>query len=413
MAQELNELQKQNNELARAVERATKAKCAAEEECYKLAHSASDDGNLQILCDQLQSQLTSAHRVSEQHRMRTELLEGRQGQLEKDLLQSTDTRRHEGSEAERRLQITTKECEQERSRGTSLSSEVDGLRTEMERLVAAVPNPFDCDLAPLARARFLRPCLCLSGLAWRTALTWQCVHAVLLWTRRLRKELHVAQQEKEVQVGLIKKEMDMCSAECQSKVDIKADVCERTLTDFRRLMTEQQRKAAHRVEELRVSVMRLERERDTLRQDLTYKRDAAESSASELLRIQKDKQTLSRQASQLKSRLDTVEKNAYSEEDRANAAEMQVVDLLSKQETILSELSMARQARDQSELDARKSRRSQTRLETRLKETEARLNASVEKSMTVTSHTSRASPTSSSYSSFNASNRVFTSKVSA
>lgn len=231
--------------------------------------------------------------------MRVELLEGRLGTLEKDLLQATDTRRHEGSEAERRLQIITKECEQERSRGKTLTAELDTFRTDIEYV---------------------------------------------------RNELHVANQEKEVQVGLVKKQMDMCSAECLSKLDIKSDLCERTLSDFRKLMTDQQRKAAHRIEELRVSVMRMERERDNLRQEITYIRESEESAANELLQSKKDKQTLARQTAQLKSRLETVEKNAYSEEDRANGAELQVIDLLSKQETIMSELSLARQARDQSEL---------------------------------------------------------------
>lgn len=101
---ELDELQRQNSELAMAVERMAKAKSAAEKECEKLARGVTEDEGMRAMMDQLQSQLTTAHRVSEQHRMRAEIMDTKLELANKELVQAADGRRHEVAETERRLQ---------------------------------------------------------------------------------------------------------------------------------------------------------------------------------------------------------------------------------------------------------------------------------------------------------------------
>jgi hypothetical protein len=137
---ELDDLQRQNNELALAVERMAKAKAVAERECEKLARgNGDDDEGIRQVVEQLQHQLTTAHRVSEQHRTRAESLDQRMQAIGKELVQQQDARRHEVAEVERRLLIAKGESCDEQLKANRLQAEVaqlsDTVASTREQLI--------------------------------------------------------------------------------------------------------------------------------------------------------------------------------------------------------------------------------------------------------------------------------------
>ena len=319
---ELDDLQRQNTELAMAVERMAKAKSAAEKECEKLARGVTEDEGMRGMIDQLQTQLTTGHRVSEQHRMRAETLDTKLDLANKELVQAGDARRHEVAETERRLQITKHECSDEQLKAQRFGAEVQNL------------NDLLADT---------------------------------------RGQLAEANRSKDVEVSLLQRQLKMKDTDCLSKLDSKTDLCERTLDDFRRHMSEQQRKAGHSLEELRASARRLEKELGSVRQQADFRQERLDALGIETSQLKKDQHNTARRLADSNTQLELVAKLATDEQARADAADMQVLELLAQQEVVMRELSLAREARDACDLEAKKSKRAAERAQQRVKETEQSL----------------------------------------
>eukprot|EP00729_Bicosta_minor_P018825 gene18825-33691_t len=331
---ELDELQRQNSELAMAVERMAKAKSAAEKECEKLARGVTEDEGMRAMMDQLQSQLTTAHRVSEQHRMRAEIMDTKLELANKELVQAADGRRHEVAETERRLQ----------ARANTVAASLQQI------------TKHECSDEQLK--------------AQRLGVEVQNLNEVLADTRG---QLAEAARSKDVETSLLHRQLTLKDKDCQAKLDSNTDLCERTLEDFRRLMSDQQRKAGHTAEELLASVRRLEKEVASVRQQADFRQERLDAICIETAQLKKDQHNTARRLADSTTQLELAAKLASDEQARADAADLQVLELLARQEALMRELSLAREARDACDLEAKKSKRAAERAKQRVKETEQSL----------------------------------------
>jgi chromosome segregation ATPase len=135
-------------------------------------------------------------------------------------------------------------------------------------------------------------------------------------------------------------------------------------------MSEQQRKAGHVSEELRASVRRLERELDSVQQQASFRQERVDAVSVEAAQLKKDQHNTARRLTDATTKLELAAQLAADEHARADQADLQILELLAKHEALLRELSLAREARDACDLDAKKSHRIAQRAEARLKETE-------------------------------------------
>eukprot|EP00039_Didymoeca_costata_P012652 m.183288 g.183288 ORF g.183288 m.183288 type:complete len:620 (-) comp15541_c1_seq2:131-1990(-) len=327
LIREIEDLQRQNTQLTLAVERATKAKVAIENEYEKLSKDAAGDETLRVLSEQLQSQLTTTQRFNEQQRQSIQQLESKLHQAETENIQMKDARSHEISESERRYQILKQELQRESEKGSQLQQELEDLRRS------------------------------LAG---------------------TKKELNDANNAKQTQTSLLKRQLEMMQTETKAKIDSTTGMCEKAVENFRRMMTEQQRKAGMKIEELKASLARMEQERNFSRQQLSFCNEKEKQMGTDLVRCKKELVFVSRQLSDTASRLEMAEKSLEDEVHNAQRAELQILELVSKQSDLVNEISQARQARDICDLESRKYKRQVESLTNQMSELEASLTESHE-----------------------------------
>ena len=206
--------------------------------------------------------------------------------------------------------------------------------------------------------------------AQRLGVEVQNLNEVLADTRG---QLAEAARSKDVETSLLHRQLTLKDKDCQAKLDSNTDLCERTLEDFRRLMSDQQRKAGHTAEELRASVRRLEKEVASVRQQADFRQERLDAIGIETAQLKKDQHNTARRLADSTTQLELAAKLASDEQARADAADLQVLELLARQEALMRELSLAREARDACDLEAKKSKRAAERAKQRVKETEQSL----------------------------------------